>query len=292
MPFDFRRKPLQRQSAIRYSFGIDLDAHSASLVSSAVCRTAFNGPGMNSVDDNQKVIQSTRMGLFFIPIALSSVVGCVDGPLYELKKLNPVIQSQWKKDRERGPVFSQRVDEMRLVGRQFPSMPPEEQAKWVNTISSVVQTETSPEIRREAVLALSKVMQQPAATEAVLKLSQDKNDKVRLAVSQSLSKQVTPETTQTLLAMATSDKSESVRLAAMESLGPHKTDDVKQFLMKQLSDRSPAVQYHASLALREFTGKDFKGDVSMWKRYLNGENVEPKAPTFYEAVQPYLPFTR
>ena len=292
MLFDFRRKSLQRQSAIRYSIGIDLDAHSASLVSSAMCRIAFNGPGMNSVDDNQKVIQSTRMGLFFIPIALSSVVGCVDGPLYELKKLNPVIQSQWKKDRERGPVYSQRVDEMRLVGRQFPSMPPEEQAKWVNTISSVVQTETSPEIRREAVLALSKVMQQPAATEAVVKLSQDKNDKVRLAVSQSLSKQVTPETTQTLLAMATSDKSESVRLAAIESLGPHKTDDVKQFLAKQLSDRSPAVQYHASLALREFTGKDFKGDVSMWKRYLNGENVEPKAATFYEAVQPYLPFTR
>jgi len=57
------------------------------------------------------------MGLFLIPIALSSVVGCADGPLYELKKLNPVIQSQWKKDRERGPVFSQRVDEMRLVGR-------------------------------------------------------------------------------------------------------------------------------------------------------------------------------
>ena len=247
---------------------------------------------MNSVDDNQTVTQSTRMGLFLIPIALSSVVGCADGPLYELKKLNPVIQSQWKKDRERGPVFSQRVDEMRLVGRQFPMMPPEEQAKWVNTISSVVQTETSSEIRREAVLALSQVMQQPGAIEAVVKLSQDKNDKVRLAVSQSLRKQVTPETTQTLLAMATSDKSESVRLAALESLGPHRTEDVKQFLAKQLSDRSPAVQYHASLALREFTGKDFKGDVTMWKRYLNGENVEPKEPTFYEAVQPYLPFTR
>ncbi len=257
-----------------------------------MCIVAFNGPGMNSVDDNQKVTPSTRVGFFLIPFALSSVVGCIDGPLYELKKLNPVIQSQWKKDRERGPVFSQRVDEMRLVGRQFPTMPVEEQAKWVNTISSVVQTETSPEIRREAVLALSKVLQQPGATEAVIKLSQDKNDKVRLAVSQSLRRQVTPETTQTLLAMAASDKSESVRLAALESLGPHKTDDVKQFLAKQLGDRSPAVQYHASLALREFTGKDFKGDITMWKRYLNGENVEPKATTFYEAVQPYLPFTR
>ena len=247
---------------------------------------------MDSVDDNQTVTQSTRTGLYLIPLALSPLLGCVDGPLYELKKLNPVIQSQWKKDRERGPVFSQRMDEMRLLGRRFPSMPLEEQTKWVGTISSVVQTETSPEIRREAVLALSQAIEQPGATQAIMKLSQDKNDKVRLAVSQSLRKQVTPETTQTLLAMATSDKSESVRLAAVESLGSHKTNDVKQFLAKQLSDRSHNMQYSASLALRDFTGKDFKGDIPMWKRYLDGENVEPNEPTLYEAVRPYLPFSR
>ena len=244
------------------------------------------------MDDNQKVTPSTRMGFYLIPLAIPLLLGCVDGPLYELKKLNPFIRSQWQKDRERGPVFSQRVDEMRLLGRRFPSMPPEEQTKWVSTISSVVQTETSSEIRREAVLALSQATQQPGATEAIMKLSQDKNDKVRLAVSQSLRKQVTPETTQTLLAMATSDKSESVRLVAVESLGSHKTDEVKQFLAKQLSDRSHNMQYSASLALRDFTGKDFKGDIPMWKRYLDGENVEPNEPTIYEAVRTYLPFSR
>ena len=247
---------------------------------------------MDSVDDNQSVNQSARMGFYLIPMALSSVIGCVDGPLYELKKYNPVIQSQWRQDRERGPVFSQRVDEMRLVARQLPSMPPDEQTKWVNTISSIVQTETSPELRREAVLALTTVIQLPLAAETVMKLSQDKNDKVRLAVSKSLRDQMTPESTQTLMAMAKSDKNESVRLSAVESLGPHKSEEVKQFLAKQLSDRNPAMQYSASLALKDLTGKDFKGDVSLWKRYLNGENVEPKELTFYEAMQSYNPFTR
>ena len=283
---------LSGQSIVENSCELDLDAWCSSLVLSRPQSVAFNGPGMDSVDDNQTDIQSTRMSRYLIPLALSTVVGCVDGPLYELKRLNPVVQKQWKQDRERGPVYSQRVDELRLVGRRLPKMQPDEQAKWINTISTVVETETSPDIRREAVLALAEVSQQPIAAETIMKLSKDKNDKVRLAVSQSLRKQLTPEATQTLLAMATSDKDESVRLSAVESLGPHKSDDVKQFLAKQLNDRSPAMQYSTSLALKEFTGKDFKGDVSLWKRHLNGENVEPVEPTFYEAMKSYIPFTR
>lgn len=283
---------LSEQSIVENSREFDLDVYATGLILLRPQLVAFNGPGMDSVDDNQTDIQSTRMSLYLIPFALSTVVGCVDGPLYELKRLNPVVQKQWKQDRERGPVYSQRVDELRLVGRQLPRMQPDEQSKWINTISTVVETETSPDIRREAVLALAEVIQQPMAAETIMKLSKDKNDKVRLAVSQSLRKQPTPEATQTLLAMATSDKDESVRLSAVESLGPHKSDDVKQFLAKQLNDRSPAMQYSASLALKEFTGKDFKGDVSLWKRHLNGENVEPVEPTFYEAMKSYIPFTR
>ncbi len=256
------------------------------------CIVAFNGPGMDSVDDKLTVTHSIRAGLYLIPFTLPAIVGCVDGPLYELKKLNPIIQRQWKEDRDRGPVYSQRVDEMRLLASQFPTMEPNRRADEVNTLGTLVQTETSPEIRREAVIALSRVMSTLGATEAVMKLSQDKNEKVRLEVSKSLRNQVTPDTTQTLLAMAASDASENVRLSAIRSLGPHKSDDVKQFLAKQLNKSNPAFQESASVALREHTGKDFKGDVSMWKRYLNGENIEPPEPTLYEAMQSYNPFRR
>jgi len=221
-----------------------------------------------------------------------SIAGCVDGPLFELKKLNPVIQSQWRKDRERGPVYSQRVNEMRLVGSSFKSMSEQEKAKWINTVSSIAQTETSPEIRREAVLALSEVIDDPTATTTVIKLAQDKNDKVRLAAAQALRNQVSPEATQTLLALASSDSDQNVRFAATEMLGKHRSDEVKQFLTKQLSDRSPAAQFNASLALKEFTGKDFKGDVELWKRYMGGEDVQPPTPTFTETVQSFNPLRR
>jgi len=247
---------------------------------------------MDSVDDKQTVTQSIRVGHYLMPFALTAVFGCVDGPLYELKKLNPIIQRQWKEDRDRGPGYWQRVDEIRLVASQFPTMEANERAKWVNTVSLLVQTETSPELRREAVLALSRVMSEPGATEAVMKLSQDENEKVRLEVSKSLRNRVTPEATQTLLAMASSDSSENVRLSAIRSLGPHKSDEVKQFLAKQLNKSNPAFQESASVALRDYTGKDFKGDVAMWKRYLNGESVEPNEPTLYETMQSYNPFRR
>ena len=247
---------------------------------------------MDSVDDNLKVTQRNRMQGLLICLALPSIAGCVDGPLYELKKLNPIIQQQWREDRERGPGYFQRVDEMRLLASQFPSMEPQERAKWINFLSTLAPTETSPEIRREAVVALSQVIQEPGSAEAIMKLSQDKNEKVRLEVAKSLRSHVTPETTQTLLAMASSDSSDNVKLSAIRALGPHKSDEVKQFLAKQISKSNPAYQESASVALRDFTGKDFRGDVGLWKRYLNGENVEPTEPTLYEAVRPYLPFSR
>jgi len=254
--------------------------------------------GMDFVDETRRVAKTrkeSRTHIAFRTLYLLTILGCcgcIDGPMFQLKRLNPVIQNEWKKDRERGPVYSQRVAEMRFVKERFKFMSSEEQLKWINTINGVVEKESSPELRREAVLALGEVVERPEATDTVIKLAKDKNDKVRLAVSKVLRKYPTPETTKTLLALASADSSQSVRLAATESLGMHRSDDVKQFLSKQLSDRSPAMQYHASLALKDFTGKDFKGDVSLWKRYLAGEEVEPPTTSIAQEMQSYIPFFR
>lgn len=218
--------------------------------------------------------------------------GCTDGPLFHLKKLNPIIQQQWKEDRERGPVYSQRLSEFRLLKSKIKSMPEDDQLKWVATISSILADETSPELRREGVLVLNEVLARPEATATVVSLAHDKNTKVRLEVARALKNHISSETTQTLLAMASSDADENIRRIAIESLGPHKTDEVKQFLGKQLNDKSPAMQYCASLALKEQTGKDFKGDIQKWKRFVAGEAVEPDPPTLAESIQSYLPILR
>jgi HEAT repeat protein len=209
-----------------------------------------------------------------------------------MKKLNPYIQSQWRKDREKAVVYSQRVDEMRLLRNQIGRMQPEEQDRWVSKIAEIISSETSPELRRESILVLQQVMERPDSLAAVTSLSQDKNEKVRLAVAQSLGTTPNPEAATTLLAMAQSDSSRIVQLAATQSLGRHPSEDVRRFLASKLEDRSPAMQYQASLALKAVTGKDYGGDVDSWKRYLAGEDVPEARPSLADSMKSYLPMWR
>jgi HEAT repeat protein len=209
-----------------------------------------------------------------------------------MKKLNPYIQSQWRKDREKAVVYSQRLDEMRLLRRQIANMPPEEQSRWVAKLTDVLQTETSPELRREGVLVLQEVMDRQDAVEAVTPLSQDKNDKVRLTVAQTLGTRPNTKAASTLMAMATSDSSRVVQLAATESLGKHPTDEVRQFLASKLEDRSPAMQYQASLALKNITGKNYGGDIDAWKRYLAGEEIPEPKVSLADSMKSIVPMWR
>jgi hypothetical protein len=207
------------------------------------------------------------------------VVGCADGPFFHLKKLNPVIVDQWKKDQLRGPVYADRIEEFDTLRDQITNYAPDEQARYIQTISDVAKTDTSPEIRRRVVMVLEQVMQDPNATSTVVGLAQDKNEKVRIAVAKALAKSTDQEATRSLLAMAAGDKSQQVRHHATKSLGLHKSDEVKQFLVQQLNEKSPATQASATDALKDYTGVDFRGDVVKWKQYMNGEEVEPTQPS-------------
>ena len=227
---------------------------------------------------------NTRL-LFVAAAILATISGCTDGPFFQLKKMNPYIQSQWKKDREKTVVYSQRLEEMRLLKRQLPSMTEEEQAHWVATIDDVLKNETSPSLRREAVLTLAVVSKRTDALHAIVPMAQDKNESVRLAVVHALQKNNTPDSTTTLLSLAQSDGSNNVRLTATKSLGQHKTDEVRRFLANKLEDRSTAMQYSASLALNEFTGKNYGGDIEAWKKYLQGDEVPEPPVSIAERMQ-------
>ncbi|MBM3967356.1 MAG: HEAT repeat domain-containing protein [Planctomycetes bacterium] len=223
---------------------------------------------------------------FFIAAAvLATVSGCTDGPFFQMKKMNPYIQSQWKKDREKTVVYSQRLEEMRLLKRQLPSMNEEEQARWVATLNDVLKKETSPSLRREAVLTLSVVSKRADALRAIAPMAQDDNESVRLAVVHALEKSNTSDATTTLLSMAQSDRSNNVRLTATQSLGQHKTDEVRRFLASKLEDRSTAMQYSASLALKVQTGKNYGGDIEAWKQYLQGDEVPEPPVSIAERIQ-------
>ncbi len=199
--------------------------------------------------------------------------GCADGPFYQLKHLNPVIRKQWDEDRAMGPTYDDRLAEVRKLKGHLANCPAEEKQKWVGHLQKLVANDPSPEIRREAILATKNLpasLNRPILQQA----AQDKNEKVRIASCEALSVQGDENSLQMLGTLATTDESNSVRVAAVGAIGNYKGEPAKQLLAKVIQDRSPVLQYQATLALQEVTGKNLGGDVGKWKRYLQGEEVE------------------
>lgn len=215
-------------------------------------------------------------------LLMATVVGCADGPFYQMKKINPFIVQQWNEDKKRASLYEDRIGEFDRLKSQIASYDADEQSRYIDTLTQKSIQDTSPEIRRRVAMVLEEVPNDSRALDALVKLSQDKNEKVRMTVAKSLAKSTDAKATQSLLVMAANDKSQAVKLLAIESLGNHKTDEVKSFLAQQLNDRSPAIQSSTATALKQQTGVDFRGDVAKWKQYMNGENVEPEVPSMAE----------
>lgn len=237
-----------------------------------------------------KTLKVFICGALLLPLA-----GCTDGPFFHLKKLNPYIQSQWRKDREKAVVFSQRVEEIRLLRSQIARMPEEEQRQWIEKLDSMLKTETSPELKRESLLALQQVIGRAEAVSAITPLIRDKNLKVRITVAEVLRSPdaaSNPEASSALLAMASSDASDQARQAATRSLGMYRSEEVKKFLASKLEDKSPAMQREASLALKDLTGRDYGGDIDAWQRYVNGEDVPEPKTSIADSLRSVIPTWR
>jgi HEAT repeat protein len=221
-------------------------------------------------------------GLLLVVSILNSV-GCVDGPLFALKKMNPYYQSKWQEDSKRGAVFTERRVEMKRVREQIATMSPDEQARWSKIVASVYEQDTSPELRRDAVLALAK-SNHPDAETALIRACSDKNDKVRLEACKAMAGRNSDTAAKMLSTIAQTDKNMSIRAAAIRSLGTYESEEVKSLLRKALDEKSPAIQYSATVALKSMTGRDFAGDVESYKKYLDGQPVDEPAPSLAENI--------
>jgi hypothetical protein len=193
--------------------------------------------------------------------------GCADGPLYGLKKMNPVITKQWKTDEELGPTYVQRLEEIQRLRSQIRSMTTEEQTRWLESIEQLVGNDPSPEMRRHAVLALKGLSQQQA-DEIISNACKDESEKVRLAACEVLSAPPNPTRLTLLEKLARQDESMAVRIAAVERLGDFSSDQALPPLEEALRDKSPAIQYAAVQSLARTTGLKMSANVAQWRDYL------------------------
>ena len=204
--------------------------------------------------------------------------GCVDGPLYALKKVNPYYRSQWDKDLQLGPTYEQRMAELNLLKEQLPAMSATQQTAWAERLATIVANDASPELRARAVLTMGAIQSQETV-EALNIASGDDNEKVRLAACKAWKSQQGAAARDMLLSLAQRDsETTSVRKAAVDSLAAFDEAEVRTALGRLLDDSSPAIQFQVAQSLKTMSGRDYGGDLESWKHYLAGENI-PEPPT-------------
>ncbi|MCC6510684.1 MAG: HEAT repeat domain-containing protein [Pirellulaceae bacterium] len=215
--------------------------------------------------------------------------GCADGPMFHMKKLSPWHQRDWRRDRELGPTYSQRLGELALLKSRIASYSPDEQQRWAGQLENIVTKDTSPEMRAQAARVLAQIDSE-STIRALNAASKDDVEKVRLAVCEAWGVRNSEHARDMLLSLAQTDESDDVRQAAIAALGGFDAPEVRSLLAESLEHKNPAVQQQAVVALKKMTGRDFGGDFDAWKRYLDGEDVpEPEPVSFTARVLQSLP---
>lgn len=230
---------------------------------------------------------------WLLPGLLLISSGCVDGPLYAIKQANPYYRAQWRKDRELGPTFADRVEELELLKHRLPKMSEAERQQWGPTLAGLVTNDKSPEIRTRATTLLGSIPS-PVTENALNAASIDENLKVRVAACRSWQLIGGKAARDMLLSLAQKEGEEtSVKLAAIESLSQFDEVEVRDSLARLLDDSSPAVQYQVTQSLSVMTGRDYGGDFDAWRQFMAGNDV-PESPQTNVATDIWnsMPFVR
>lgn len=218
-----------------------------------------------------------RFSLMVVAIGALLTSGCMDGPFYTINSTMPWTQRAWEADEQYGPTFTTRCAEFDTLQAQMSSLPPEEQEKWANILTEMMDTETSPELRRRSVECLA-MIPGAIADEGITKASEDRVEKVRISACTAWQKRSSETAKKMLTQIAVSDQSPSVRIAALESLGATAGGVAKEAFEMALEDDNPAIQFQAAQSLKRITGEDFGGDIEAWQNYLANSSGFPEQP--------------
>jgi HEAT repeat protein len=211
------------------------------------------------------------LGILLAPLA----AGCSDGPIPELRTLNPWVRQQWAEDEEHLATYHRRSADLAALRSQAEAMPAEQQASAAAELVQRLQEEQSPVMRAELVRTLGEFPGETAGSAVVAAIS-DESSHVRIAACKALGRRPTQVGFQALSRAVADDANLDVRIAAARELKQFGDFEAPLALRPALDDNDPALQLAAMQSLGMLTGRTQYGNsVATWREYLDGNDPAP-----------------
>lgn len=205
---------------------------------------------------------------------LASGAGCADGPIPELRSVNPWVKQQWAEDEKFGRTYYQKVDELAQLRSQAASLTGPKREETVQQLISQLETERSSALRGELIRTLA-VFPLPPAQQAIERAASDEAVTVRRVACRALGERKQTSGVPILATAVREDASLDVRLTAAKALGQIPDPTAAQALRPALDDNDPALQNVAMESLAALTGKPYRQSVTAWREYLDGGSPPP-----------------
>ena len=191
-----------------------------------------------------QILDQFRTSQWLLPATMlltALLSGCADGPVPEMKYLNPWARKQWAEDEQRVTTFHRKVADLADMRARARHMSPAERDEKSADLAARLREEPSPVLRAEFVKTLA-VFQTPVAQQAVLASLSDESASVRVLACKALGAAPSPDAFQGLSNAVANDADLDVRLIAARELGKFKGYDAPRALRPALDERDPALQ--------------------------------------------------
>jgi HEAT repeat protein len=220
--------------------------------------------------------------------SLAFLSGCADGPVPEMRTLNPWLRKQWNEDEQRVTTYHRKVADLADLRAKALHMASTERDETAVQLAERLKEEKSLALRAEFVRTLA-AFNTPVAQEAVLASMNDESASVRVLACKALGHTPSAAGFQALSNAVTADNDLDVRLIAARELGKFRGFEAPQALRPALDDRDPALQLAAMRSLEALDGhKEYRRNVAVWREHLDGgAPTPPPPPSIAEVVRQY-----
>lgn len=179
---------------------------------------------------------------------------------------------EWKEDRAFGVTDYQRHSELQKLAAEIGGMPAKEQNYWFKHLGRIMNNDPSPEMRRLAIQAASR-LRQPDSLALIESGLDDDSLKVQMAACTALGRRSEAKAAQLLASVVGTTPELDVKNSAIAALGNHKSQVAIDTLRVVLEDLDPATTELAMSSLRGVTGKNVGNDPKQWIAAIDQTNA-------------------